>query len=519
MKKRIAIIVLSVFILGILIGSGTEKYYEGFQQFVKTVNIVKEMYVRDVPPQYLFYLAINGMLNELDPHSVLLEKKDLEEFNIQTMGEFGGIGIQIGLVDKVLTVIAPIEGTPAYRLGLRPGDKIVKIEGESTKGYTLNKAVSILRGKPGTKVNITVLRDGEEIDYTITRDVIHIKDVPYAGIIDGDIGYVRLLSFSASSSQEVESACDSLLKKGAKGIILDLRGNPGGLLSAACDIAGLFLPKNKLIVFTDGKNPVTKKSYYSEKSKTYDVPVIVLVDRGSASASEIVSGAIQDWDRGLIIGDTTFGKGSVQNMFKLTDDSAVKITVARYFTPSGRCIDRELKDYERNQKIFERDYLNMDVLVNNEEEDTAEVFHTLGKFKRPVRGGGGIIPDILMEYPEITDLEKKAWKKNVWFNYSLECVKKYNIKYPYTITKEIENDFKRYIKDQGIEFTKEEYQKARKKLLFKLRQEIAMNLDGNIGRYKVILSDDDFIKKSVEIMKKYKTVDKMIKYAEKENGR
>lgn len=313
---------------------------KALETFSQALSYIERSYVEEVDSEKLIYGAISGMLNELDPHSSFMTKESFQDFQVETKGEFGGLGIQIGMRENNLTVIAPIEDTPAYEAGLLAGDMIIKIEGVSTSGITLDKAVDKLRGKPGTKVTITILRKTkkEPFDVTLTRAIIKVKAVK-SRVIEENIGYIRLTQFKEKSGDEVQSALKELDKSNVKGIILDLRNNPGGLLNEAINISSLFLPSGKTVVFTRDRSG--KENPYRTRSFTYrdeERPVIVLVNEGSASASEIVSGAIQDYKRGIVIGQTTFGKASVQSIIPMHDGSAVKLTTARYYTPKGRSI-------------------------------------------------------------------------------------------------------------------------------------------------------------------------------------
>jgi len=313
--------------------------YELLEKFTNVMSIVQENYVEKVDTEKLINGAIKGMLHELDPHSNYFDKDMFKEFQIETKGEFGGLGITIGIKDNILTVIAPLEDTPAWKAGLKAGDKIIKINGKSTANITLEEAVKKLRGKPGTKVTITIFRKGVDkpFDVTITRAIIKIKAVKYKTI--EDLGYIKLTQFKDKASDEVISALKELKNKSIKGLIFDLRNNPGGLLNEAIKVSSIFLPAGKTVVFTkdrDGKEKHYKSSLLSYRD--LDIPMVVLINEGSASASEIFSGAMKDYNRAIIVGETSFGKASVQTIIPLNDGSAIKITTARYYTPNGHSI-------------------------------------------------------------------------------------------------------------------------------------------------------------------------------------
>jgi carboxyl-terminal processing protease len=348
LSKKVVIAVILVFTVataGILIGRwkigsvGAEEGYEELKVFTEALSLVRKNYVEDVKPKDLVYGAIKGMLSSLDPHSAFMSPEQYKEMQVDTKGEFGGLGIQIGMKDGMLTVIAPLEDTPAYKVGIKSGDRIIKINNEFTKDMGLHDAVSKMRGAPSTSVKITILREGwkETKDFTIVREVIKIKSVKYKVLEDG-IGYVKLTQFQEQTSSDLSAAMESLAKENINALILDLRNNPGGLLNSAVDVSSRFLQSGKLVVFIKDKKG-DKIEYKSSKNKTdFNLPMIVLVNQGSASASEIVAGALKDWNKAVLIGTQTFGKGSVQSVVPLGDGSALRLTTARYYTPKGTSI-------------------------------------------------------------------------------------------------------------------------------------------------------------------------------------
>lgn len=318
--------------------------YMDFQIFTKVLNLVQQYYVEEVDTKKLIYGGIKGMLHELDPHTNFLPPEVFKEFESETSGEFGGIGIEITVQDGILTVIAPIEDTPAWKAGIKAGDKIVEIEGESTKGMSLVEAAQKMRGKRGSKVHMKIMREGLEHpkEFAVARGTVKIKSVKFTDLGDG-YAYVRLTSFIETSGEEMEKILRNQLKEksGIKGLILDLRRNPGGLLDQAIKISDLFL-SHGVIVSTIGRNKKEKEVVYAKEPGTLpDFPMIVLINEYSASASEIVAGALRDNKRAVIMGKRSFGKGSVQSVVKLGDGSALKLTVARYYTPSGISIQAE----------------------------------------------------------------------------------------------------------------------------------------------------------------------------------
>jgi carboxyl-terminal processing protease len=388
-KKAVAalILVFTVATTGVLIGRWTttnvdaEEVYEELKVFTEAISIVRKSYVEEVKPKDLIYGAIKGMLGALDPHSGFMTPTQYKEMQVDTKGEFGGLGIQIGVKDGMLTVIAPIEDTPAYKAGIKAGDKIVKINNEFTKSMSLQDAVSKMRGAPSTSVVINILREGwkETKDFTIIREIIKIKSVKSKVLEDG-IGYIKLIQFQEQTSADLSTAIDTLTKEKITSLILDLRNNPGGLLNSAVDVSSQFLPTDKLVVFIKDRKG-GKIEYKSGKSNTeFSLPMIVIVNQGSASASEIVAGALKDWNRGVIIGTQTFGKGSVQSVIPLGDGSALRLTTARYYTPKGISIQTtgitpdivvkpEIKEGEKARPVIREKDLERH-LKNGEGEDT-----------------------------------------------------------------------------------------------------------------------------------------------------
>lgn len=323
--------------------------YEQIKILVDIMGYIKENYVEERETQELIYGAAAGMVKKLDPFSQFMEPKIHKEMKVETKGEFGGLGIRISMRDNWLTVITPLPGTPAYKIGILPNDKIIKIEADSTYEITLNEAVEKLRGKPGTDVTITVSRkiidaEGKEVpetkDYTITRGIIKIESVQ-SHLETDTVGYVRLIEFSQNTATDMHKALLDLKKNGMEKLIIDLRNNPGGLLNVAVNVCEEFLPHDSLIVYTQGRNKSQRHDYRSKQTSAFfEIPLIILINDGSASGSEIVAGALQDSKRAVILGTKTFGKASVQSVIPLSDGSGLRLTTAKYYTPSGKNIHR-----------------------------------------------------------------------------------------------------------------------------------------------------------------------------------
>ncbi len=318
--------------------------YKELERFTEALSIVQQSYVDIVPLKKIIDGAIKGMVQNLDPSSEFMDQKQYRDLQIQSKGEYGGLGMSIGIRDEILTVIAPMPDTPASRAGIKSGDRIVRIEGESTKGIQAGDAVDKLRGKPGTQIKIVIWRkkDKKLQELTLTREKIEIKPVQEEKIIKEDIGHIWLVQFNEHTAGALDKSLENLKNKGMKRLILDLRNNPGGLLTSAIAVSERFLKEDDIIVSLSGKSELgaTKAIKSSGKHATTDIPLLVLVNGGSASASEIVAGAIRDNKRGLIVGLKTYGKGSVQTVIPLKDNYALRLTTSRYYTPGGHRIDK-----------------------------------------------------------------------------------------------------------------------------------------------------------------------------------
>jgi len=318
-----------------------DELYRQVEIFSDTLAIIQREYVDDTKPKDLIYGSLKGMLSSLDPHSQFMDADTYNDLKVDTEGKFGGLGIEITIKDGLLTVITPIEDTPAWKAGIKANDHIVKINGELTREMVLTDAVKKMRGKLGEIVNLTVLRNSEKklLDFKITRDIIKIKDIKHALILEDRIGYIRLTEFRENTMQEFNKALGSLSRQKMNALIIDLRNNPGGLLDVAVKVTGKFIPANKMIVYTKGRQKAQNLEFFSEsKNAITELPLVILINEGSASGSEIVAGALQDYKRAIIIGTKSFGKGSVQTVIPLSEGAALRLTTSRYFIPSGKII-------------------------------------------------------------------------------------------------------------------------------------------------------------------------------------
>ena len=359
--RKLVIIVAMSLCIGITfpyVNFAIDKTYQQLKVLVDVLEIIRENYVEKIDTQKLVYGAARGMVKQLDDFSQFMEPDLYTRIKSDTEGEFGGIGIRVDIKDGWLTVVTPLPKTPAFEAGLYPADKIIKIEGETTKDMLIEEAVKLLRGVPGTKVNITIARDNEDKtkdwitkDITLTRAIIRMENTKFR-MLDSHIGYIKIIDFTGHVVEDVEKDLKELKKQGMQALIMDLRFNPGGLLMASVDISKLFLDSNKMIVFTKGRSKQNYQEFRANSKAVYgDLPLIVLVNGASASASEIVAGAMQDNKRAVIIGDTTFGKASVQSIIPLTDKSALRLTIAKYYTPSGKSIQRDYKKETKKNDI------------------------------------------------------------------------------------------------------------------------------------------------------------------------
>jgi carboxyl-terminal processing protease len=426
------VVVLVVVVAGLLVDTtraDNDNFYSDISRFDDVALKIHQNYVVEVNSKDLVDKAVEGMLGILDPHTNYFEEKQFRELRIHTEGKFGGLGIQIAIRDKVLTVMTPISGTPAARAGIQSGDQILEIDGKPTRGIQLDAAVGKLRGEPGTQVSILIGRTGEDhpTTYTITREIIKINAVPFAGVLQNGIGYVRLTTFSEDAGTELEKAIKGLLKKDIKSLIFDLRSNPGGLLPEAKEVASKFLPRKSLVVYTRGRSAGQNKDFEVELTPVVGstIPIVVLVNAASASASEIVAGAIQDWDRGVVLGDTTFGKGSVQSIIQLDRTHHIKMTTAYYYTPSGRCInrpenqprgvDQEDADGGDGEDSVAAAHTKAAADSAKNVRDTT-TYHTKGG--RVVHGGGGIVPDTIVQLPYYDQLTASLLTKDLFFKFA-----------------------------------------------------------------------------------------------------
>jgi carboxyl-terminal processing protease len=465
-QKKFGVVALAIALISIAIiwavglGEATEEIrgtpeeegasiYNYVKLLDKVAFFINQRYVDSVDVRDMTFAGIRGMIETLDPFSSLQDAKAHDQLMEMTEGKYEGLGMTIAKRGDWITVISPLEGTPAYRMGIRAGDKIVKIDDKSAQGMSSEEAANLMRGERGTTVVLTIKREGVEelLEYEVERAIIELTNVPYHGIMDGDIGYVRLSKFSKDSGKELREAIEDLKEQGAKGMIFDLRSNGGGLLDQAVETANLFLEKDRLIVYTQGRTEV-KKEFYASDSPVYpDGPLVVLVNEGTASASEIVSGAVQDWDRGVIIGNTTFGKGLVQQIYGMPNDTYLKLTIAKYYVPSGRCIQKPERAKRQSAQEEPEEEGEESEIVEAEEK---EVFFTKGG--REVYGGGGIVPDLEIEQERLKPIEINLERQSMFFSFAVSYIAKHpEISRNFEVDDQILAEFRQFLKEK--EFT------------------------------------------------------------------
>lgn len=490
---------------------------EGSKKFDALLQLINYTYVDTTNENEIVEGAIVSVLKELDPHSVYIPKEELKKMNEPLVGNFEGVGIQFNIYHDTLLVVSPIAGGPSEKVGLMAGDKIIEVDGENIAGIGLQNSdvQKKLRGKKGTKVQVGIKRrnNSKLISFTITRDKIPIYSVDATYMATPEIGYIKVNRFAKNTTNEFKEGLAKLKDENMKHLILDLRGNGGGYLRTAIQLADEFIGDKKLIVYTEGaKNP--KQEYYTTTKGGFEQgKIAILIDEGSASASEIVSGAIQDYDRGLVIGRRSFGKGLVQKPFTLPDGSAIRLTVARYHTPSGRCIQRPYNEgkeayYKEFSRRFENgEYMNEDSIVL---PDSLK-FKTLNS-QRTVYGGGGIMPDIFVpiDTTQSSDYFGKVVRSGLLnefvLNYMDENRKELNTKYKdvlsfknsFNAEEKLLNDFIEYAAKNDIEKNEEDIQTSKKLLTVRLKALIARNLWDTSAFYQIANELNDSFLKAIE---------------------
>ncbi len=498
--------------------------YSDLLLFNKVLNLIQTYYVEETQPDSLIEGAIVGMLGQLDPHSNYIAPRRFERMEERNRGSYSGVGISFAITKGWLTVISPLEGGPSEKLGIRSGDVITHIEGESAYGIKENEVFEKLRGPKGTMVHVTIRRgnDPEPLEFDIVRDDIRIESVPYAFMVTPEVGYIRMARFSAQTSEELEEALQELEAEGMESLILDLRGNSGGYLNQAVEVTDKFLTAGKKIVYTKGRIFGSSEEYYASDGPHPDFPIVVLINRGSASASEIVSGAIQDWDRGLVLGETSFGKGLVQRQYPLPNEGALLLTVARYYTPSGRLIQRP---YEAGERDDYYQHAGDAGLPGDESEDEADggtegeaaadttaarpVYHTLLQ-GRPVYGGGGIQPDVEAEEQFLSSrLNSRLTFDRKYFEFATAAVADGRVRWDgsfedyirqFRVADELIGGFQTFLEADSFAYEPDTLLAHEDEIRRGIRSEIAHHFWGEDARYQIVIADDPVIHQALELM-------------------
>lgn len=525
---RRAILPLTLVGVSILLGgwflqegvSRQENVFLQVRLFQEVVDHVTEQYVEETDPGSLYDAAIQGLLGDLeDPNTSFIEASDWEDFRIQaTEGDYGGVGLEVVGRDDYVTVVTTIPGGPGERAGIRPGDRFVEIADQPAVGMSVNAAVEILRGERGTDVDVVMERPGvdERIDFTLTRETIQLRSVPFQLTLDDGVGYVPLQVFRATSSDEVSDAIRELVDAGARGIVLDLRGNPGGLLDEGIEITELFIESGRAVVETRGRGAGQSETYESRAEPIFpDVPLAVLVNESSASASEIVAGALQDYDRALVIGAPTFGKGSVQTLFRLTGGNVLRLTTAHWYTPVGRSIQRELDEGEA--RISRGAWTLDNRVVSTAPLDSLPEFQSVSG--RTLLGGGGIVPDLRVIPDTLTTREAEAVEvlfqraglfNRTLFNFAVNWIQRNDVRPDFRVTGAMVEAFRVALRDAGVTVPAGTLEAADRYVRYQLESEIALQAFGQEGRFRHLRGRDRQLQAALDALRQAESTTSLV---------
>jgi carboxyl-terminal processing protease len=467
---------------------------DSLKQFANVYDIVEQNYAEPVNPDKAIYNgAIPGMLHVLDPHSNFFDPKSYSLLREDQRGKYYGVGMTVGPRNNKVIVIAPFVGTPAYRAGIRPGDIIVAVDGKPTDNMTTGDVADLLKGPKGTTVHITILREGAEkpLEFAVVRDEIPRYSVDLHFLIRPGIGYMHVSGFNETTEKEVQDALDAFAQQGeVKGLILDLRQNPGGLLNEGVGVADKFLHKGQLIVSHHGRSSPERRYTAAHGNGGRDYPLVVLVNRGTASAAEIVAGAIQDHDRGLILGETTFGKGLVQTVYPLANDTGLALTTAKYYTPSGRLIQRDYSNVSLYDYYFERDDSNN---VSNKEVKLTDSGRT-------VYGGGGITPDVKFDAPKGNHFQDTLLQHYGFFNFAKHYVVNHKLTKNFDVDENIMQEFRKSLEADNIPFTEADLVQNNEWIRSNIKSEIFVDAFGQEEGLKVKAETDPEVLKGLDLL-------------------
>jgi len=522
-------VVLAVSLFLFTITASSQVLNEGTFKFGRTLSLIDAFYVDSANTDMLTEKAIVEVLKNLDPHSTYISAKDVKEMNEPLDGNFEGIGVQFNLLRDSIIIIEPISGGPSEKVGIRAGDRILTIDQEKVTGInmTTTGVRSRLMGPKGTKVNITVYRRGVKdiLDFTIIRDKIPIYSVDASYMLDNETGYIKLNKFAATTEREFSDAVTNLKKRNMKNLVLDLRGNGGGYMLAATQLADEFFSDQKLLVYLVGRKTPRQDSKSTGNGSLSSSRVVVLTDEGSASASEIFAGAIQDWDRGVIMGRRTFGKGLVQNRFTLTDGSEIRLTIARYYTPSGRSIQRPYNEgYDKYMENFYKRYTDGELMSADSIRLPDSLKYKTLVNKRIVYGGGGIMPDVFVSADTSSNSAyfKKLFAKNVLNTFTLEFYDKnrtlLNLQYKSfddfkTKFQFSPDDIKAFIakgESEGVRFNEEQFNRSKEEILLILKGYVASNMWQINELYQIVNENDKVIDKALKLISDKKSYNSIL---------
>ena len=482
--------------------------------FQDVLSQVQATFVDSLGEDALFRKATDGMLEQLgDPYTVLLTGEDLQDLTEATTGNYAGLGIQIDVRDGWITVVAPLPDSPAERLGLQTGDQIIEVDGVSTEGWSTDRALNTLRGAPGSLVKIVIRRPGQAdlLPFEIRRAEIHVRSVQPGTLFDGGVGYVALNPVSETSGRELAAEIQALGGKGMKSLVLDLRGNPGGLLEQGVEVTDLFLDPGQEVVATRGRTRGSTRAFADRRPQQWpDLPIVVLVDEGSASAAEIIAGALQDHDRAVVIGTPTFGKGSVQTLFPLREGAMLKVTTARWYTPSGRSIQRDAANTEEQVDQVLRDATGV--------VDSAAAADTVGRPEyttdggRTVRGGGGIVPDLIVRKDTLTGDERAfvtalgadfAKYRDVLTSYALQLKDRGGpTSEAFAVTPAMRAEVLRRLQVRGVAMDDSTYARSGRFVTEQIGYEVARYVFGRPAEFRRRVADDRQVARALELLRR-----------------
>jgi carboxyl-terminal processing protease len=507
-ERRGLIIAIAVLLLSAVLGgiygpnvrattASADDYQTAVRDFTRVLDVVQNNYADQVDVDKAVYQgAIPGMLRMLDPHSSFFDAKQFALLREDQRGKYYGVGMIVAPKENHTVVLVPYAGAPAYNAGIRPGDVITKVDDKSTDGLTTTEVADMLKGPKGTVVKITVSREGypEVLLFTVTRDEIPRHSVDISFMLKPGIGYIRLSGFNETTDREIADALKQLGASTLDGLILDMRGNPGGLLNEAVAVGDMFLDKNQLIVSHHGRTSPERRYYAVRGNQGMTTPLVIVVNNNSASATEIVSGAVQDHDRGLVVGETTFGKGLVQTVGQLSENTGLALTTARYYTPSGRLIQRDYKSVSLYEYHYERKVPDHPTEVK------------LTDSGRQVTGGGGITPDIIVAAPKLTKFEQVLYRNDVFFpaETGVGGFTRYFLGSKPTITKDFEADdnvmrtFREYLSKHNVRYTEPEMAENLDWIKRKIKQEVFLSTFSQQEGFKVLLEADPQVQKAIE---------------------